>query len=160
LGLAGAALDGFAVITNEIGKTEPITFIVGAERRGDGALRVRRVAVMVYRESRGGEVRSKRFLGQFEGKTRDDAIELHRDVVNVSGATLSAGALCNGTRKVLALLDLCVGRRAGDELLRDARARGAKEIELAPDAKADGGGSAAGGPIEARRLVMGSELRV
>ena len=35
LGLAGEKgeqVDGFAVITNEIGKTEPITFIVGAER--------------------------------------------------------------------------------------------------------------------------------
>ncbi|HET6164362.1 MAG TPA: hypothetical protein VFG37_11890, partial [Planctomycetota bacterium] len=78
LGLAGEkgeTVDGFAVITNEIGKTEPITFIVGAERApGDSKsvkpvkpakLRVRRVAVMVYRECRGGEVRSKRFLAQF-----------------------------------------------------------------------------------------------
>lgn len=163
LGLAGGQVDGLAVITNEIGKTEPITFIVGAERPpGDSKaakLRVRRVAVMVYRECRGGEVRSKRFLAQFEGRTGDDPIELHRDVVNVSGATLSANALCNGTRKVLALLDLCATGRDDDALVRDARARGAKEIALAPDS--DGGGAGArGGPIEARRLVMGSELRV
>ena len=166
LGLAGEKVDGFAVITNEIGKTEPITFIVGAERApGDSKpvkpakLRVRRVAVMVYRECRGGEVRSKRFLEQFEGRTQDDPIELHRDVVNVSGATLSANALCNGTRKVLALLDLCVAGRDDDALIRDARARGAKEIALAAGAPAAAAGPRVG-PVEARRLVMGSELRV
>lgn len=169
-GEKGEQVDGFAVITNEIGKTEPITFIVGAERAsGDSKpvkpakLRVRRVAVMVYRECRGGEVRSKRFLAQFEGRTREDPIELHRDVVNVSGATLSANALCNGTRKVLALLDLCVAGRADDALIREARARGAKEIALAAGSDVGGAGGDAGariGPIEARRLVMGSELRV
>jgi len=163
LGLAGEKVDGFAVITNEIGKTEPITFIVGAERDGGDLqsrkLRVRRVAVMVYRECRGGEVRSKRFLEQFEGRTWDDPIELHRDVVNVSGATLSANALCNGTRKVLALLDACVAGRADDALIREARARGAKEIALAAGSLASGAGARVG-PIEACRLVMGSELRV
>jgi thiamine biosynthesis lipoprotein len=162
VGLRGAAVDGFAGITNEIGKTEPITFIVGAERAGDdGRLRVRRVAVMVYRESRGGEVRSKRFLEQFEGKTRDDALELHRDVVNVSGATLSASALCNGTRKVLAALETCVARGKDDAVVGDARARGAKEIALAAADGGDAPAAASGsGPVEARRLVMGSELRV
>jgi thiamine biosynthesis lipoprotein len=184
LGLRAGELDGFAVITNEIGKTEPITFIVGANRDGS----VRRAAVMVYRESHGGEVQARRFLSQFEGKSTRDPIELHRDVINVSGATLSAAALCNGTRKSLEVLEELFLHRPPDEIVREARAAGAREFELvqpqaesscSPDA-ADRIGPAvpalrrqrAGDPdpqhapisflasIEARRLVMGSELSV
>jgi len=151
LGLRDGRLDGFAVITNEIGKTEPITLLVAAEPDG----RVRRCAVMVYRESHGGEVRSRRFLAQLEGRTLADPIQIHRDVIHVSGATLSSVALCEGTRKVLALLDHhFLGREPG-ELLAAARRDGAKEIALQQATPAP-----APVRVEGRRLVMGSELAV
>ncbi|MBL8840588.1 MAG: FAD:protein FMN transferase [Planctomycetes bacterium] len=155
LGLRGGALDGCAVITNEIGKTEPITFLVAAELDG----RVRRCAVMVYRESHGGEVRSRRFLAQLEGRTLADPIAVHRDVIHVSGATLSSHALCNGTRKVLALLAQLSPGDDGSALLATARTAGAKPIDLAREPEPP---PAAHAParIEARRLVMGSELAV
>lgn len=153
LGLNGERLDGFAVITNEIGKTEPITMIVAAEPDG----RVRRCAVMVYRESHGGEVRSRRFLAQLEGKTVADPLQVHRDVLHVSGATLSSIALCNGTRKVLALLEQDFLRLPQDELIAKARREGAKSFDL----RAAGASAAAVATrFDARRLVMGSELSI
>jgi hypothetical protein len=53
------------MIVEEIGKHQPITFMVGVQPDG----KVADVAVMVYRESYGGQVRYARFLAQFTGKT-------------------------------------------------------------------------------------------
>lgn len=88
---------GYAVITEELGKYRPITFIVGV--RPDFS--VEKVAVMVYRESHGGQVRLPRFLYQYRGKTLQDPIQTHRDIVNISGATISVNSLNRGVKKVL-----------------------------------------------------------
>lgn len=91
---------GCAVIMNEIGKEEYITFIVGVGSKGD----VSNVAVMEYRETRGEEVREQRFLRQFRGKKLDDPITVDRDIVNYTGATLSSHAIARGVKKALALV--------------------------------------------------------
>ena len=52
IGHGKAGIDGYAVIMNEIGKHEYITFIVGVNPKGE----IRDVAVMDYRETRGWEV--------------------------------------------------------------------------------------------------------
>lgn len=99
------SLRGYAVITEEIGKYRPITFMVGVTPD----LRVRDVAVMVYRESRGGEVRRKRFLSQYRGKTAGSAIDVGRDIINISGATISVRSLNAGVKRVLAELTALYG---------------------------------------------------
>jgi len=92
---------GYAVITEEIGKFKPITFIVKVSEKGI----VERVEVMVYRESRGGEVRRQRFLRQFRKKDSRDPIRINRDIMNVTGATLSVRAMSAGVKKVLVVLE-------------------------------------------------------
>lgn len=92
---------GYAMISDEIGKYRPITYIVGV----DPDFTVRKVAVMVYREDRGGEVKTPRFLYQFRGKSADDPIRVNRDIVNISGATISVRAISSGVKKVLLLVD-------------------------------------------------------
>ena len=93
---------GYAVITEEQGRFKPITFIVkmSAERRVDMVL------VMVYRESRGDGVKRQRFLKQFRDKEASDHLRLNRDIVGVSGATMSSRALAIGVKKVLAVLEM------------------------------------------------------
>jgi hypothetical protein len=103
----GARL-GYAVIGEEIGKYRPITFLVATDRD----LRVKGVEVLVYRESRGGEVRRERFLRQYRGKTSDDPIRTHRDIINVAGATLSVNALNLGVKRALGMLSLLAARGA------------------------------------------------
>lgn len=93
---------GYAVIMNEIGKEQFITFIVGVTAEGQ----VGDVAVMEFRESRGSEVREKRFTRQFRGKKASDAIQVDRDITNYTGATLSAHAMARGVKKALLLTDL------------------------------------------------------
>lgn len=91
---------GYAVITEERGKYLPITFMVGVTTE----LRVRDVAVLVYRESRGGDVKRKRFLAQYRGKRARDAIDSNRDIINISGATISVRSMNAGVKRVLAEL--------------------------------------------------------
>ena len=91
---------GYAVVVEEIGKHRPITFVVGV--RPDGA--VQDVALMVYREPYGGEVRAPRFLAQYRGKNLTASLLPFRDIRNITGATLSAEAIGRGVRKALALL--------------------------------------------------------
>lgn len=92
-------LQGYALVTEERGKYRPITFMVGVTPD----FRVADAAVMVYRESRGGEVQRTRFLAQYRGKTLRDPIQINRDIINISGATISVRSMNNGMRKALAL---------------------------------------------------------
>lgn len=98
---------GYGVVAEEIGKYRPITFLVGV----DPGLEVREVQVLAYRESRGMEVRRRRFLQQFEGKSSDDPLRPDREILNVTGATLSVRAMSAGVKRVLATLEFFYGDR-------------------------------------------------
>jgi hypothetical protein len=87
-----------AWILEEIGKTEPITTGFVVDR---GALA--RVAVLVYRESRGWEVRYPFFTDQFKGATLTDMNQLDRGIDGIAGATLSVRALTRLARVALLL---------------------------------------------------------
>lgn len=93
---------GYAVVVDEIGKVSPITFIVSVTPD----FKVRDVAVMVYREVRGGEITQRRFLAQYKGKRATDPIQLDRDIVGITGATLSAQGANRAVHKALAILEL------------------------------------------------------
>lgn len=95
---------GFAVITEEIGKHRPITFIVGITRDG----KVKDVALMVYREPYGAEVRDRRFMRQYHEKDLTAPLLPSRDIVNIAGATLSVQSIGRGVRKVLALAQIAL----------------------------------------------------
>jgi len=75
-------------ILEEIGKEEPITagFVVV-----DG--RIDHVRVLVYRESRGQEVRYPSFLRQFGEAKLVRGDRLDREIDGIAGATLSVGAM-------------------------------------------------------------------
>jgi Na+-translocating ferredoxin:NAD+ oxidoreductase RnfG subunit len=100
---------GYGVIVEEIGKSRPITFIVGV--RPDG--KVAEVAVMAYREPYGGEVRYPRFLAQYTGKTLRDPLLPYRDIHNITGATLSCQSIGQGVRKALALVQVLFPKERG-----------------------------------------------
>jgi len=75
-------------ILDEIGKMHPITTGILVE---GGA--IKRIRVLIYRESRGGEVRYPFFTEQFEGATLTKNLKLDRHIDGISGATLSVRAL-------------------------------------------------------------------
>lgn len=96
-------IEGYAIITEEIGKFHPFTFIVAVTPNGQ----ISNVAVLVYRESRGGEIARKRFLYQFFGKSFKNPIRINKDIINITGATMSVQYMCAGVRKVLAVINEC-----------------------------------------------------
>ena len=104
---AGSLL-GYAVVAEEVGKYRPITFMVGTAP----GLEVKGVEVLVYRESRGGEVRTTRFLRQYRGKSAENAIRTNKDILNIAGATLSVNALNHGVKRVLLCLETLAARGA------------------------------------------------
>ncbi|PIQ82443.1 MAG: FMN-binding protein, partial [Candidatus Omnitrophica bacterium CG11_big_fil_rev_8_21_14_0_20_64_10] len=56
------------------------------------------------RESRGGEIRRKRFLSQYRGKGISSPVRINQDIINVTGATLSVRSMNAQVRKALAVV--------------------------------------------------------
>lgn len=106
LGRSGGKVDGYAIVDEQIGKVQPITFVTRIEPDG----KVSAVEIMVYRESHGGDVASKRFLNQFKQKSLNSELRLHGDIVNISGATLSSHALVVGVKRALTLWQIFYGK--------------------------------------------------
>lgn len=83
-------------VLDEIGKEMPITVGISIDK---GA--VERVKVLVYRESRGWEVKSPSFVAQYFGAKLDSGKKLDKQIDGISGATLSVRALSRLTRLAL-----------------------------------------------------------
>jgi len=96
------SIDGYAVVDNEVGKTEPITFLTVMTPQGS----VHAVEILVYREPYGSEVHEERFLKQFDHKTTHDPIKLDQDITHMTGATLSSRAMTVGVKRDLALWEI------------------------------------------------------
>ena len=78
------------------------TVAIGADGR------VRRVDILNYRESYGGEVHDASWLAQFVGKSNSNEVRVNSDIRNISGATLSSRHVTEGIRRVLAIYEVCL----------------------------------------------------
>lgn len=87
-----------AWILEEIGKDKPITVGIVVEGRQIKGLRV-----LIFRESRGWEVRHPFFTDQFKDTGLTEALELDHPIDGVTGATLSVRALTRLARLALLL---------------------------------------------------------
>ena len=85
-----------AWILEEIGKEEFITagFIVANDR-------IEKARVLIYRESRGMEVRYPAFLKQFDGVQLQEKQRLSKRIDGIAGATLSVWAMERMARTAL-----------------------------------------------------------
>ena len=101
IGESGTRVDGYAMVQNTIGKHKPMTYMVGVDGQGS----VSDIELLVFRESRGSEIRQKRFNSQYEGKTVLDPVRINKDIINISGATMSVRSMSAGIKRVLVLVD-------------------------------------------------------
>lgn len=92
---------GWAVVTDEMGKNKPITFLVGIDKHR----RVSAVYILEFRDLFGSEIKRKSFLRQFQGKSFKDAISVGRDIDAVTGATISSQAATFAVKKSLAIIE-------------------------------------------------------
>ena len=97
-----------AWILDEIGKTEPITSGILVEQ---GV--VEQVRVLIFRESRGGEVHREAFTSQYQRASLDEKGRLDQGVDGITGATMSVNAVNRQVRLAL-LLDGLVEENNND----------------------------------------------
>lgn len=95
---AGGKHLGWFLLDEVYGKHEFITYAVALDATGA----VRGIEILDYRETHGGEVRNPKWRAQFTGKRAGAPLELDKDIVNISGATLSCKHVTDGVRRVLA----------------------------------------------------------
>ena len=60
---------------------------------------IEKVSVLLYKENYGGEIASKRFLRQFEGKSNGQNMKFNQDIDGISGATLSVQSITHAVKK-------------------------------------------------------------
>lgn len=87
-----------AWVLEEIGKEMPITAGIVVEDN-----HIERMRILVYRESRGGEVQSPAFTRQFADARLTAEQQLDRHIDGIAGATLSVRALGRLARLALLL---------------------------------------------------------
>ena len=93
---------GVAIIDVQAGKWGPVEFMVAM----DTGAHVRRVRVMSYQEIRGRPIAQASFMNQYRGKTSESALEVGRDIIGISGATISSRAATFSVKKCLALYEV------------------------------------------------------
>lgn len=87
-----------AWILEEIGRDKPITVGLVIKNK-----KIERVSVLIFRESRGWEVRYPFFTDQYKQASLTEEKKLNKKIDGISGATLSVNALTKVARLALFL---------------------------------------------------------
>jgi hypothetical protein len=93
------SLNAIAILDNVIGKSMPITFFVIFTTLSQ----IQHVEIVKYRESYGGEIKSRRWLDQFKNRDTSSDFKIGKDINGISGATLSANSISHGVNKLTIL---------------------------------------------------------
>ncbi|MBA6157017.1 FMN-binding protein [Tenacibaculum sp. S7007] len=80
---------GYVFIDKAPSKTDEFDYLVLLDKD----LIVAKTKILVYREDYGGEIGSRRWLKQFIGKTSKDKLQYEKDIIAISGATISASSM-------------------------------------------------------------------
>jgi len=96
-----ANLIGYAFLDKAPSKADEFDYVV----LFDTDLIIKKAKVLVYREDYGGEIGSKRWLKQFIGKSSMDRLIYEKDIVAISGATISANSMTIAINKLLQSID-------------------------------------------------------
>ncbi|WP_282125318.1 FMN-binding protein [Marinifilum flexuosum] len=91
---------GLAAFASSKGKNDLFDYLV----LFDKSMTIKKVVILVYRSSYGGEIMAKYWLKQFEGKHNGQQLEFNKDIDSISGATLSAPAITTGIKSLSLLM--------------------------------------------------------
>jgi len=109
------SLQGFAVLDNTYGKSQPITFLAIYSPTG----KIIRVDIIRYREPYGGAISSRRWLNQFSGKSGHDKFKVDKDIDSISGATISVNSVTRGVYKLSLLMESIISKKVFNYLLEN-----------------------------------------
>lgn len=95
-------LIGYAYLSQAPSKTAQFDYLVLLDKD----LIVLKTKVLMYREEYGGEIGSKRWLRQFEGKNGDEELVYGNNIMAISGATISVRSMTNAMNNLLQSLKI------------------------------------------------------
>ncbi len=90
---------GVAVIDSEPGKWGPVEYIVTMTMEG----KIKSVKVMSYEETRGRPIARLSYMNQYRGKDASSTLEVGKDIIGISGATISSISATFTVKKVLTI---------------------------------------------------------
>ena len=100
-GLKDGKKRGVAIIDVEPGKWGPVEFITAMDLKGT----VKKVKVMSYQEQRGRPIARSSFLNQYRGKSSRSPMTVGKDIVGISGATISSRAATFAVKKAIVIYE-------------------------------------------------------
>ena len=92
---------GVAIIDVQPGKWGPVEFITAMDIKGT----VKAVRVMSYEEIRGRPIARLAFMNQYRGKTVNSTLTVGKDIVGISGATISSRSATFAVKKALVMYE-------------------------------------------------------
>jgi Na+-translocating ferredoxin:NAD+ oxidoreductase RnfG subunit len=92
---------GLAIIDTEPGKWGPVKFIVAMDINGT----VKKVRVLSYEEIRGRPIARSSFMNQYRGKDVNSPLTVGKDIVGISGATISSRSATFTVKKALVIYE-------------------------------------------------------
>ncbi len=93
---------GWFILDAVIGKHEFIDYAVALEADGS----VKGIEILVYREGYGDAVVNARWRDQFTGKRHTDSVSHGKEIMNISGATMSCRHITEGMNRLLNMWDI------------------------------------------------------
>lgn len=103
---------GYAFFDQAMSKTAQFDYLVIFNKD----LSVRQTKVLIYREEYGGEIGSRRWLSQFDGKSGDETLEYQKNIDAISGATISARSMTIAMNNLLKTIAILKQKHLFDEL--------------------------------------------
>lgn len=88
---------GYFYYGTALSKADEFDYVVIFDRE----LIIKKVKILAYREDYGGEISSKRWLRQFDGKSSGDVLKLGAEIKGISGATISALSMTTAVNSLL-----------------------------------------------------------
>ncbi|NKI26264.1 FMN-binding protein [Arenibacter sp. 6A1] len=88
---------GYVFVENAPSKTATFDFLLVFDKD----LTIVHSKVLIYREEYGGEIGSKRWLRQFNGKNGKDRVDHETNIDGISGATISVRSMTNAIDDIL-----------------------------------------------------------
>lgn len=100
-GVKDGVRKGVAIMDVEPGKWGPVEFITTMDIKGT----VKSVRVMSYQEQRGRPIARSSFMNQYRGKNSNSTLRVGRDIIGISGATISSRSATFAVKKALVIYE-------------------------------------------------------
>lgn len=100
-GVKDGVRKGVAFIDTEPGKWGPVEFCTTMDIKGT----IKSVKVLSYQEQRGQPIARNSFTDQYKGKTSNSTLTVGKDIIGVSGATISSRSATFAVKKALVIYE-------------------------------------------------------